>query len=892
MRKTMDSRRGLASPLSSTHRKHSAGTWRGSRGARLVELLESRRLMCLTPAGQPTYHFDTIDHTNGGPVNVPDNLPGFVPTKEKPVVSGAREVAGSADIVWTNRGTVGDNFAATFGTSAETARNVVDAVILDYEKLISDFKYALPTQTFALTLRMNTTLGSGFGASASLTGSTGGKPSAGSITMGTGNTSTTDPFKGWFIDTTPNESSEFLGSIQNAFTAGAGTGSPALSKGDFYTVVCAELAHSLGLFNSLSGWTNRTTNTGIADTAEGGGVGTFYTFEGPSVKHLMTSNNGGGGGQSFNEAIHSAGPISITFNAETWTGTNDIGNAVYEFSTRYRPNHVFGLMFKDAYDYGTINPATNGSFYAHLGSTGVLTVRGINSSDDVIDINLSGGVATVSVDIGNDAAGSGALPGPGNLPAWVSSFPVGSINTISIDAGSGNDIVRINQAALPTTVLGGVGNDTIFVGGNDLESNITASVNIDAGTGTDQIEFESRNDASGATLNLNASSLTKGTLGTISFTGQESIAIFGSGQIDTINVNASLTAIPVTVSAGDGDDNVTVGNGSIDANLLGDNLTVLGGLGNDNLFLNDATDTGLDVSSFSTAGTSSTFRKTNIGTITFDTETAMLQSSTVGTSITVNNTLTALTINASGGDDTIVVLGNPVGSPVVVDGDVGIDSVRVGVGAVARFNLAQDLSLMDIDAGGQIQLNTGAILVQTTDVEIDGVLDVADGYLIDRGPKPIDYINGRLAAGYNAAAWNGTTAAIASRVAASAAVGNDAVGCSTAGTAGRTTFAGSAVAAGDKLATYTLAGDADLNRLVDFEDLLRLAQFYGLTSGAIWSSADYNFDGQCEFEDLLKLSQGYGQSLFVAPAARAAAAPSAARGTTTNRRRATEPVLS
>ena len=76
----------------------------------------------------------------------------------------------------------------------------------------------------------------------------------------------------------------------------------------------------MGLFGSaLSGWSSRTTNTGIADTAEGGGIGTFWTFNGASIDHLLTSNNGGAGGQNFGSAVHSAGPITITFNGESYS---------------------------------------------------------------------------------------------------------------------------------------------------------------------------------------------------------------------------------------------------------------------------------------------------------------------------------------------------------------------------------------------------------------------------------------------------------------------------------------------------------------------------------------------------------------------------------------------
>ena len=55
----------------------------------------------------------------------------------------------------------------------------------------------------------------------------------------------------------------------------------------------------------------------------------------------------------------------------------------------------------------------------------------------------------------------------------------------------------------------------------------------------------------------------------------------------------------------------------------------------------------------------------------------------------------------------------------------------------------------------------------------------------------------------------------------------------------------------------TLAGDADLDLAVGFDDLLALAQNYGTESAATWSRGDFDYDGSVGFEDLLVLAQNY-----------------------------------
>ncbi len=59
---------------------------------------------------------------------------------------------------------------------------------------------------------------------------------------------------------------------------------------------------------------------------------------------------------------------------------------------------------------------------------------------------------------------------------------------------------------------------------------------------------------------------------------------------------------------------------------------------------------------------------------------------------------------------------------------------------------------------------------------------------------------------------------------------------------------------------FTLAGDANHDRSVNFDDLLILSQNYG-TTGKTFSQGDFNYDGAVNFDDLLILSQRYSTSL-------------------------------
>lgn len=189
-------------------------------------------------------------------------------------------VTGPSTIVWSNRGTRGDNFNRAFGegAAAAAARAVMDAAIDSWNRVITDFNHnaGIGPPDINITISMNLADKTA-SAAAGTTFGRDGKPISGSISMGIN-----DPDgagKGnpslWFIDPTPFDNSEFLGPIENAFALNAQGGSPAAGRGDFFTVALAELTHVMGL-GGVSPATNRfvtggfMTNTNTADNAEGG----------------------------------------------------------------------------------------------------------------------------------------------------------------------------------------------------------------------------------------------------------------------------------------------------------------------------------------------------------------------------------------------------------------------------------------------------------------------------------------------------------------------------------------------------------------------------------------------------------------------------------------------
>lgn len=66
-----------------------------------------------------------------------------------------------------------------------------------------------------------------------------------------------------------------------------------------------------------------------------------------------------------------------------------------------------------------------------------------------------------------------------------------------------------------------------------------------------------------------------------------------------------------------------------------------------------------------------------------------------------------------------------------------------------------------------------------------------------------------------------------------------------------------ALPASQLLSHASIPGDANRDGVVNFADLLILAQHYGMGSRAVWETGDFNGDDKVDFQDLLLLAQHY-----------------------------------
>lgn len=583
--------------------------------AETVERLEPRKLLCmdhLIPAAENPKNFATTV------IDTPDEIDQFLlqMVRESPTTPTA-EPAGNfsagdfgrvptspalgispavAPIVWVNRGvtsgTDNDRFNDVFGAGAGTARAVMDAAINMWARVIGAFNYAFPLggSTYQLTVKMATGA-SGNGASASVTSWYFGKPTAGAITMGSGGNGLGS---GWFIDPTPYDNSEFMGTIDNAFAGEAQSGSPALGKGDFLTVALAEMAHCMGLYFSPSLFQNNVTNTGIDDAAVGG-TSTVYVHDTANVDHLMTEFDSGGG--DTGQAVHTAEPQTLNnYSGRNWSGTDDAGNAYYSFSQRCLVPENLRLIFNDSLGYSTNAPSWFGSMYASLDSSGILQIRGgAGASVDVVSIDVSGTDLVVDVDVSADVAGSGSLSGAGDLPAWRHFFPLSSVAAISINGGDGTDYLRLERTGgKPVTINGGDGDDFIdftFVLRN-LDNIASGSIQIIGGNGYDQTFVYDNNNGFGDTYNITSARFDRVAWAGFSYAADiEALTLITGSAPNTVNIPSTYPGQPIFLNSSAGADTVNIGDSSVGMQSIRANVEIHNDPNFTTLNLNDTGDT-------------------------------------------------------------------------------------------------------------------------------------------------------------------------------------------------------------------------------------------------------------------------------------------------------------
>ena len=226
------------------------------------------------------------------------------------------------------------------------------------------------------------------------------------------------------------------------------------------------------------------------------------------------------------------------------------------------------------------------------------------------------------------------------------------------------------------------------------------------------------------------------------------------------------------------------------------------------------------------------------------------------------------------------------GGRLRVTGSVAASAgVTVGSGATFEAAATQAVRALTIAAGGAAEVTGAGLKVLTT-----GALTLSGGTArldLRRHAVVVDYtgtsplgaagaggLRDRIVASYDHGAWAGpgigsTDVRASVGGAALMAVGYAEAGELLGGSGGALNLGQGVTAGVDGTAVViraTLAGDADLNGAVGLNDLVRLANAYGATSGVDWFDGDFDYSGAVGLNDLVLLANNYGGDLAAAAA--------------------------
>jgi hypothetical protein len=478
---------------------------------------------------------------------------------------------------------------------------------------------------------------------------------------------------------------------------------------------------------------------------------------------------------------------------------------------------------------------------------------------------------------------------PGQVGAIAIGISGGDRLNLNLSTGAGNDYINVAGAAAGTSInaSGNHGDDSLYIGGGYL-ANVLGPVTLDGGPGNDNVRFDNGGGTAFTDVVLTAATFAAAGGPTHTYAGAEFLSLIHGGGGARTDIRS--LAVPLSATGSSGDDVILVGGGDLDANFAPGATVFFDGYPgedrieyDDRLDVNDPLNPGdytLDARLTQLFGDVflryDRLRRRSATVETWRVEQRILHASDDPNVINVLDAGAGLRINANGGDDQVNVAAAPAATPVIVHTGDGADGLAVNIGgnppdlpATVLLEHSDELNSINVQVGGTLRVGPGAVLTKRGGAfGFQGVIDLAGGTMIIQGAAAqLATMNGYVKAGYNGGLWNGTSSqapdgtamgAIQSSLAASSPLG-DAVGLARASDvlgAFPATFAGVPVGASDLLLRHTLYGDANLDRSINFTDLVAVAQNYNAT-GATWARGDSNFDASVTFADLVPLAQNY-----------------------------------
>jgi hypothetical protein len=426
-----------------------------------------------------------------------------------------------------------------------------------------------------------------------------------------------------------------------------------------------------------------------------------------------------------------------------------------------------------------------------------------------------------------------------------STVPAFLYDSVIINAQGQSDDIFIEELRLPLTINGGASNDFVQFNQSSRDmDNIAANVTVNGGTGTDFVTFNDDFSGSASVYSISGTGqFSRGSFWTISSAADvEQLELFASNQQNDLSITQSATSPTIFADLGQGIDvtDVTLTSQTIPRGVNLNNsedvriVDLAPGFGAQ-----------FDISGSSVIRDGFTFVVNGLPGPTF-----IAAGDADDTLITTSTGANLLIFHGENGNDMVNVGVASTGQPNFVQLFVGqYGSITLGQDASvtlgAFLNEVSKTLALNIDPAASFNLLSGALLVETPGVAdptwaaIQNLLTISAGGTFGFNDGPGIY---------------------STMLPANGGIGMVPANTYGGPLGGYTTNINTFVLRG------TLLGDINLDRDVDFPDLLALAQNYGTNTSKHWFRGDWDYDADTDFQNLLSLAQNYGQSFVNAPA--------------------------
>jgi hypothetical protein len=211
------------------------------------------------------------------------------------------------------------------------------------------------------------------------------------------------------------------------------------------------------------------------------------------------------------------------------------------------------------------------------------------------------------------------------------------------------------------------------------------------------------------------------------------------------------------------------------------------------------------------------------------------------------------TANSSG---TYNLSGGTLTSPRVYVGGSSNGAGGTGVLTVSNSGQLSVPTLLQVFNNGRVNLDVPNTAVGSLAIAGNGIVNLNGALAINYGTPandPVTTIVGFLKSGFNGGAWNGTAGIISTSITGTSPT-------LSVGYADGKTDSGTAAGPNQIVVKYTLQGDANLDGLVNFNDLVAVVQNFN-KAGTDWAQGNFLYGTSTNFNDLVAVVQNFNKVL-------------------------------